>query len=105
MHPPPFPFPRRAPASPAWLANCASVSAQAVPSGSRATNVRPMSPSAKWWILALRKAQIGLRGLELVAGLGLLALMILLSNVDFMTAWVMRIAVSPAPTRPLAATY
>lgn len=88
----------------AWLI-ASPVSAQAVPSGSKITNVRPMSPSVKGWILSLRKVQIGLRGLELVAGLGLLALMILLSNVDFLTAWIMRIAVSPAPTRPRAATY
>lgn len=87
------------------MANCEPVSAQAIPSGSRTTNVRPMSPSAKWWILSLRKAQIGLRGLELVAGLGLLAIMILLSNVDFMTAWIMRIAVSPPPMRCLAAIH
>lgn len=39
----------------------------------------------------MRVFQLGLRAVELVAALGILALMILITNVDILVAWVMRI--------------
>ena len=58
------------------------------------TNFRPMSGTTKWWIRWTRYLQLGLRSLELVAGLGLLTLMILITNVEPVAlAWVMRIVV------------
>lgn len=53
-----------------------------------------MSNATKSGIVWLRRVQLGLRSLELIGALGLLALMILIANVDALTAWVMRIAVS-----------
>ena len=67
-------------------------SAHEVPPG-RMTNFRPMSGTTKWWIRWTRYLQLGLRSLELVAGLGLVTLMILITNVQATLAWVMRIVV------------
>ncbi|RYO73948.1 hypothetical protein DL764_011022 [Monosporascus ibericus] len=64
--------------------------AQAVPPG-RSMNFRPMSGTSKWWIKFTRHVQLALRCLELVGGLGLVALMILISEVEPKLAWVMRI--------------
>lgn len=50
----------------------------------------------------MRRVQLGLRCTELVGALGLLGLMILISNVDELTAWVMRIAVSPVSSAATA---
>ncbi|KAI0161647.1 hypothetical protein GGR52DRAFT_132234 [Hypoxylon sp. FL1284] len=61
-----------------------------VPTG-RATMFRPMSHSTKSWIKYMRFFQLFLRVFEMIAGAGLLALMILISNVDPLTTWVMRI--------------
>ncbi|KAI0445933.1 hypothetical protein F4803DRAFT_506064 [Xylaria telfairii] len=65
--------------------------AHAVPTG-RSYNFRPMSDTTKWWIRWTRYLQLVLRALELVAGAGLLALMILISNVPDLTVWILRIA-------------
>lgn len=67
-------------------------SAQAVPTG-RTAFFRPMSSTTKWWIKFMRYVQLFLRVLEMIGGGGLLTLMILISNVDPLTAWVMRITV------------
>lgn len=56
--------------------------------------MKPMGPTAKWWIKFSRKVQLALRVFEGIAGLGLLALMILLTKVDPITSWVLRITVS-----------
>lgn len=64
--------------------------------------VRPMGATAKWWIKFTRKVQIGLRVLELIAGVGLLGMMILLTKVDPITSWVLRITVSRIGTLMLA---
>ncbi|KAI1461463.1 hypothetical protein F4805DRAFT_414233 [Annulohypoxylon moriforme] len=64
--------------------------AQAVPTG-RASFFRPMSSTTKWWIKFMRYVQLFLRVLEMIGGGGLLTLMILIGNVDPLTAWVMRI--------------
>ncbi|KAK6214488.1 Ergothioneine biosynthesis protein 1 [Pestalotiopsis sp. IQ-011] len=62
-----------------------------VPTG-RTSFFRPMSNATKSGIVWLRRVQLILRCFALVAALGSLALMILISNVDALTAWVMRIA-------------
>ncbi|KAI1099902.1 hypothetical protein F4804DRAFT_320496 [Jackrogersella minutella] len=64
--------------------------AHEVPTG-RALRWRPMSSTAKWWIKFMRYVQLFLRVLEVIGGGGLLTLMILIGNVDPLTAWVMRI--------------
>ncbi|RYO75047.1 hypothetical protein DL766_000859 [Monosporascus sp. MC13-8B] len=64
--------------------------AHAIPPG-RSMDFRPMSGTSKWWIKFTRRVQLGLRCLELVGGLGLVALMILISEVEPRLAWVMRI--------------
>lgn len=53
-----------------------------------------MSSTTKWFIRWTRYLQIVLRALELIGGLGLVALMILITKVEIMTSWVMRITVS-----------
>ncbi|KAI0971350.1 hypothetical protein F4678DRAFT_432535 [Xylaria arbuscula] len=65
--------------------------AHAVPTG-RTYNFRPMSDASKWWIRWTRYLQLLLRALELIAGAGLLTLMILISNVMPLEAWILRIA-------------
>ncbi|OTB03309.1 hypothetical protein M426DRAFT_321876 [Hypoxylon sp. CI-4A] len=65
--------------------------AHEVPTG-RTSKFRPLSGSTKWWIKSTRFAQLFLRIFEMIGGGCLLTLMILISNVDPLTAWVMRIA-------------
>ncbi|KAI1775215.1 hypothetical protein F4818DRAFT_42404 [Hypoxylon cercidicola] len=64
--------------------------AHEVPTG-RTTMIRPMSSSTKSWIKAMRYFQLFFRVFEMIAGGGLLTLMILIGNVDPLTAWVLRI--------------
>ncbi|CAJ2513760.1 Uu.00g018790.m01.CDS01 [Anthostomella pinea] len=64
--------------------------AHVVPTG-RSYNFRPMSDTTKWWIKWTRYFQLVLRALQLVGAAGLLTLMILISNADPITSWVMRI--------------
>lgn len=52
-----------------------------------------MSPRAKSWIKWLRRLQLGLRLLQLLAALGLLALMILINKIEALEGWIMRITV------------
>lgn len=56
-------------------------------------NFRTIGRSTKWWIRWMRKVQLGLRVLELIAAVGLLVLMILISNVEALTGWVLRVTV------------
>ncbi|KAI1186228.1 hypothetical protein F5B17DRAFT_369279 [Nemania serpens] len=65
--------------------------AHVVPTG-RTYNFRPMSDTTKWLIRWTRYLQLVLRALELIAGAGLLTLMILISKVPSLTAWILRIA-------------
>ncbi|KAI1755196.1 hypothetical protein F4782DRAFT_439005 [Xylaria castorea] len=65
--------------------------AHVVPTG-RTYNFRPMSDTTKWLIRWTRYLQIALRALELIAGAGLLVLMILISNVPQLVAWILRVA-------------
>ncbi|KAH8681414.1 hypothetical protein BX600DRAFT_446499 [Xylariales sp. PMI_506] len=64
---------------------------QEVPT-TRTTQFRPMSSTTKGFIKWMWRIQLGLRCLELVANVGLLVLMILITNVDSLTAWVLRVA-------------
>ncbi|KAI1409359.1 hypothetical protein F5Y13DRAFT_193365 [Hypoxylon sp. FL1857] len=64
--------------------------AHEVPIG-RISTFRPMSGTTKWWIKFMRYVQLFLRIFEMIGGGGLLTLMILIGNVDPLTAWVMRI--------------
>ncbi|KAI0152286.1 hypothetical protein F4776DRAFT_22016 [Hypoxylon sp. NC0597] len=64
--------------------------AHEVPTG-RTSRFRPMSSTSKWWIKFMRYVQLFLRMFEMIGGAGLLTLMILIGNVDPLTAWVMRI--------------
>lgn len=48
----------------------------------------------------MRIAQLCLRALELVGAAGLLALLILLDNIETLAGWVMRITVRPPPRLP-----
>ncbi|KAI0543006.1 hypothetical protein GGR58DRAFT_5163 [Xylaria digitata] len=65
--------------------------AHVVPTG-RTYNFRTMSNTSKWLIRWTRYLQLVLRALELIAGAGLLTLMILISDVMPLVAWVLRIA-------------
>jgi len=60
----------------------------------RSSSANPMSPSIKKKIKVTRTIQIILRCIELVGAVGLLGMMILITNVDTLTAWLMRIPVS-----------
>ncbi|KAL0944192.1 uncharacterized protein CTRU02_202079 [Colletotrichum truncatum] len=57
----------------------------------RSNNYVSLSPRTKSWIKAMRVFQLGLRVLELIAAAGLLALLILLNNIETLAGWVMRI--------------
>ncbi|KAL7627629.1 hypothetical protein AAE478_001822 [Parahypoxylon ruwenzoriense] len=65
--------------------------AHEAPTG-RTSKFRPMSGTIKWWIKFTRHVQLVLRLLEFIGGGGLLVLMILLTNVDPLTSWILRIA-------------
>ncbi|ROW08026.1 hypothetical protein VPNG_06029 [Cytospora leucostoma] len=52
---------------------------------------KTFGPQIKWWIKWTRVVQLGLRVLELIAAAGILFLFVIISNVDALTAWVMRV--------------
>lgn len=62
----------------------------------RSMNYVSMGPRTKSGIKWLRRLQLFLRILELNAAIGLLTLMILITNVDVLQGWVIRITVSSA---------
>ncbi|KAI1386273.1 uncharacterized protein F4822DRAFT_409509 [Hypoxylon trugodes] len=64
--------------------------AHEVPTG-RTSQFRLMSSTTKWWIKFMRYVQLFIRVFQMIAGGGLLTLMIIITNVDPLTAWVMRI--------------
>lgn len=53
-----------------------------------------MGQRSKAWIKRMRKVQFVLRLFELVGAVGLLVLMVLISNVEALTGWVLRVTVS-----------
>ncbi|OLN95575.1 hypothetical protein CCHL11_04832 [Colletotrichum chlorophyti] len=57
----------------------------------RSNNYVSLSPQTKSWIKTLRGVQLGLRILELLGASGILALLILLNNIETLAGWVMRI--------------
>lgn len=59
----------------------------------RSNPYTPMSPRTKKCIKWLRRIQLGLRLLELNGGIGILVLMILLTKVEPVVGWILRIAV------------
>jgi hypothetical protein len=59
----------------------------------RSTNYAPMSRRTKSWIKGMRVVQLLLRILELNGAIGLLVLFILITNIDPLTGWIMRITV------------
>lgn len=65
--------------------------------GQRRTDFRQMGRRTKGWIKGMRVVQLGLRVLELNGAIGILVLMILINNVEPLTAWVMRITVRTSP--------
>ena len=52
-----------------------------------------MSPRTKSWVKGLRRFQLALRVLQLIAAAGLLTLWILFDKLDTITGWVMRVTV------------
>ncbi|KAI1481446.1 hypothetical protein F4774DRAFT_32127 [Daldinia eschscholtzii] len=58
----------------------------------RTSMFKPMSSTTKWWIKFMRYVQLFLRILEMIGGGCLLVLMILITNVDPLVSWIMRIA-------------
>ncbi|KAM4064763.1 hypothetical protein HRG_004882 [Hirsutella rhossiliensis] len=65
----------------------------------------PLGPRAKKWIKRLRRLQLGLRVLQLNGALGTLTLMILIVNIEAVTAWTLRIAPAISIIHTLYATY
>lgn len=66
----------------------------------RSNNYVALGPRTKSWIKAMRIVQLCLRVLELIGAAGLLALLILLDNIETLAGWVMRITVCPLPRLP-----
>lgn len=64
-----------------------------MPVSHRNPHYKVMSDRTKQWIVGARWAQLGLRVLQLVAALGVLALMILMTDVSERTSWLLRILV------------
>lgn len=57
------------------------------------TYYTPMSPRTKSWIKGMRRVQLVLRALELIGALGLFVLLILLTGMDMLAGWIMRVTV------------
>lgn len=55
---------------------------------------RSFGPATKWWIKWMRIVQLAFRVLEMIVAAGILFLMIVITEVSPLTAWVMRITVS-----------
>lgn len=60
----------------------------------RSGNYATFNPRTKSWIKWLRIVQLLLRVLQFIGAAGILVLMILITKVDSVTGWIMRIAVS-----------
>jgi hypothetical protein len=74
------------------LANYRRSSYVVLPYGN--TIVKPMNPSVKKWITYMRIVQLVLRLMEMLSAIGLLVTMILITNVEQATGWLIRIPVS-----------
>ncbi|KZL79073.1 hypothetical protein CI238_05684 [Colletotrichum incanum] len=71
----------------------------------RSNNYVSLSPRTKSWIKSIRIVQLGLRALELIGAAGLLALLILLTNIETLAGWVMRLTPGVATVHCLYAIY
>ncbi|OHF03387.1 hypothetical protein CORC01_01440 [Colletotrichum orchidophilum] len=71
----------------------------------RSNNYVSLSPRTKGWIKYMRIVQLGLRVLEFIGAAGLLALLILLDNIETLAGWVMRITPGVAMVHCLYAIY
>ncbi|EFQ27555.1 hypothetical protein CGRA01v4_03085 [Colletotrichum graminicola] len=71
----------------------------------RSNNYVSLSPRMKSWIKSIRLVQLGLRVVELIGAAGLLALLILLTNIETLASWVMRITLGVATVHCLYAVY
>jgi hypothetical protein len=58
------------------------------------TNAKPMNPSIKKRVKLTRIIQLILRCIELLGAIGLLVTMVLVTGIDPVTGWLMRIPVS-----------
>ncbi|GKT59033.1 hypothetical protein ColTof3_06372 [Colletotrichum tofieldiae] len=65
---------------------------------------RHPDPRTKSWIKSIRIVQLGLRALELIGAAGLLALLILLTNIENLAGWVMRITRPAGGRSPASST-
>lgn len=62
---------------------------------------KTLGPRTKWWITSLRRVQLGLRVLQLLAAVGVLFLFIVVTKVASLPSWVLRITVrSHCPPPP-----
>ncbi|KAK0722135.1 hypothetical protein B0T26DRAFT_701451 [Lasiosphaeria miniovina] len=73
--------------------------------GQRSWNFKPMSFRAKGWIKGMRRMQLGFRLLELIAAVGIFVLMILITNVDDLPGWVIRITLGVTALHCLYSIY
>lgn len=64
-----------------------------MPVSHRNADYKIMSDRTKQWIVGIRWVQLGLRVLQLIAALGVLALMILMTDVSEQTSWLLRVLV------------
>ncbi|KXH56516.1 hypothetical protein CSAL01_03341 [Colletotrichum salicis] len=71
----------------------------------RSNNYVALGPRTKSWIKAMRIVQLCLRVLELIGAAGLLALLILLDNIETLAGWVMRITPGVAMVHCLYGIY
>ncbi|KAK1836472.1 hypothetical protein QBC39DRAFT_247960 [Podospora conica] len=63
--------------------------------GGRSNHIT-MGSKTRAWIKAMRAVQLGLRVLELIASIGLLVLMIIITNIEPQAGWVVRITLGVA---------
>ncbi|KAK2044045.1 hypothetical protein LZ31DRAFT_554598 [Colletotrichum somersetense] len=71
----------------------------------RSNNYVSLSPRMKSWIKFIRLVQLGLRAVELIGAAGLLVLLIMLTNIETLASWVMRITPGVATVHCLYAIY
>ncbi|KAK2006610.1 hypothetical protein LZ32DRAFT_595234 [Colletotrichum eremochloae] len=71
----------------------------------RSNNYVSLSPRMKSWINSIRLVQLGLRTVELIGAAALLTLLILLTNIETLASWVMRITPGVAMAHCLYAIY
>ncbi|GKT50227.1 uncharacterized protein ColSpa_10408 [Colletotrichum spaethianum] len=74
------------------------------PEGPLVSFNRHPDPRMKSWIRSIRFVQLGLRALELIGAAGLFALLILLTNIETLAGWVMRITRPAGGRSPASST-